>query len=47
MSLLGEEKNISYGFVGSIGFVELGIPTQLVIHSPATIEYMLSHGLVA
>jgi hypothetical protein len=29
MNLLGEEKNTSYGFVGFVGFVELGIPTQL------------------
>ncbi len=47
MSLLGEEKNTSYGFVGSISFVELGIPTQLVIHSLAVVESMLNHGLVA
>jgi hypothetical protein len=45
MSLLGEGKNISYGFVGFVGFVELGIPTQLVIHS--LVASMLSHGLVA
>jgi hypothetical protein len=43
MSLLGKEKNTSCGFVG---FVEPGIPTQLVIHSHAAIESMLSHGLV-
>jgi hypothetical protein len=47
MNLLGEEKNTSYGFVGSISFVELGIPTQLVIHSLAIVENMLSYGLVA
>jgi hypothetical protein len=47
MSLFGEEKKTSYGFVCSVGFVELDIPTQLVIHSPVTIESMLSCGLVA
>jgi hypothetical protein len=33
MNLLGKIKGTSCGFVG---FVDLAIPTQLVVHSPIT-----------
>jgi hypothetical protein len=40
MNFLEEVENISYDLVDSVGFVELGIPTQLVIHSLARVKSM-------
>jgi hypothetical protein len=44
MNFLGEVENISYDLVDFVGFVELGIPTQLVILSFARVESMHVRG---
>ncbi len=44
MTFLGKVENISYDLVDYVGFVELGIPTQLAIHSFVGIESMSIRG---
>jgi hypothetical protein len=46
MNLRGEVEGISFGFVGFVRSIELGILAQLVVHSPTIIKGMLSDVLI-
>jgi hypothetical protein len=46
MSLLGKVKGISCDLVGLIGYVELNIPIQLVVHYLIAIEDTSNGGVI-